>query len=262
MGICDTDTVGGTLDTARYLEGRTALVTASSRNLGASIARELASGGADVVVTYHQAGDTAEALIAGLPAGNHVAVNGDTSSEDGIKAMVDAAVAAVPGAIDIVINNSGPFAMDPFVDLDPSEWDRIWTANVKAAYLTSRMLVPAMRGWGRIVNISAGSAYLRNHSIYTLAKDAMITFTEALAVEVAPEVNVNCVAPGQIAESADDIAEFDPSFVERAIDATPLGRLVTRGEVAGIVAELCGPRFDAVTGVTIPIDGGWRLRTF
>ena len=247
---------------ARYLEGHTALVTASSRNLGASITRTLANAGADVVVTYHQSMDTAEALIAGLPAGNHATVHGDTSHAEGIRAMVDAAVDAVPGTIDIVINNSGPFAMDPFVDLDPSEWDRIWTANVKAAYLTSRRLVPAMKGWGRIVNVSAGSAYLRNHSIYTLAKDAMVTFTEALAVEVAPEVNVNCVAPGQIAESADDIAEFDPSFVERAIDATPLGRLVTRDEVAGIVVELCGPRFDVVTGVTIPIDGGWRLRTF
>jgi NAD(P)-dependent dehydrogenase (short-subunit alcohol dehydrogenase family) len=250
------------LDTARYLHGHTALVTASSRNLGASIAAALAGVGAHVVVTYHQSPEAAEALIATFPAGNHAAVPGDTSSAEGIRAMVDAAIASVPRPIDIVVNNSGPFAMDPFVDLDPSEWDRIWTANVKAAFLTSKMLVPGMDGWGRIVNISAGSAFLRNHSIYTLAKDAMITFTEALAVEVAPEVNVNCVAPGQIAESADDIAEFDPSFVDRAIEATPLGSLVTRGEVAGIVAELCGPRFDAVTGITIPIDGGWRLRTF
>lgn len=246
----------------RYLEGHTALVTASSRNLGASIAKALANAGADVLVTYHKSKDKAEELIAGLPAGNHAAVHGDASHEDGILAMVDAAVSAALEPIDLVINNSGPFTMEPFVDLDPSEWDRIWTANVKAAYLTSRLLVPAMDGWGRIVNVSAGSAYVRNHSIYTLAKDAMITFTEALAVEVAPDVNVNCVAPGQIAESAVDMAEFDPSFVERAIHATPLGRLVTRDEVADIVAELCGPRFDVVTGVTIPIDGGWRLAAF
>lgn len=246
----------------RFLEGHTALVTASSRNLGAAIASAMAARGATVVVTYHQSREAAEVLVAGLPGENHDAVYADTSSADGISAMVADAVAAVPRPIDIVINNSGPFSMDPFVELEPTEWDRIWTANVKAAFLTSKMLVPGMGGWGRIVNVSAGSAYLRNHSIYTLSKDAMITFTEALAVEVAPQVNVNCVAPGQIAESADDIAEFDPSFVERSIDATPLGRLVTRAEVASIVAELCAPRFDAVTGATIPIDGGWRLRTF
>jgi len=246
----------------KYLGGHTALVTASSRNLGASIVRALAKAGANVVVTYHQSRDTAERLIAELPEGGHAAVQGDTTHEDGIRAMVDAAVAATPGPIDLLINNSGPFAIDRFVDLDPAEWDRIWTANLKAAYLTSRLLLPAMKGWGRIVNVSAGSAYLRNHSIYTLVKDSLITFTEALAVEVAPDVNVNCVAPGQIAESAEDMAEFDPSFVDRATNATPLGRLVTRDEVAGIVAELCGPRFDVVTGVTIPIDGGWRLATF
>ena len=246
----------------KYLEGHTALITASSRNLGAATARALAARGAAVVVTYHTSRDLAEALAADLDGSGHAAVRADTSTAAGVHEMIEAAGRAVPGPIDIVVNNSGPFSMDPFVELDPSEWDRIWTANVKAAYLTSRMLVPGMGDWGRIVNVSAGSAYLRNHSIYTLVKDAMITFTEALAVEVAPAVTVNCVAPGQIAESAEDIAEFDPSFVARAIAATPIGRLVTRAEVAEIIAELCGPRFDAVTGVTIPVDGGWRMRSF
>ena len=247
---------------ARSLAGHTALVTASSRNLGASIASVLAAQRADVVVTYQRSRDRAEALIAGLPPGRHVCVPGDLSHTDGIVAMVEAAVEAASGTIDIVVNNSGPFSMVPFVELEPAEWERIWTANVKAAYLTSKMLIPAMGRWGRVVNVSAGSAYLRNHSIYTLAKDAMITFTEALAVEVGPTVTVNCVAPGQIAESADDMSEFDPTFVERAIEGTPLGRLVTREEVACVVAELCGPRFAAVTGVTIPVDGGGHLATF
>jgi len=244
------------------LRGHTALVTASSRNLGASIVSALAARGADVVVTHRHSRDSAEALIAGLPSGHHVCVSGDLSHTEGIIAMVEAAVEAAPGTIDIVVNNSGPFSMTPFVELDPAEWDRIWTANVKAAYLTSRMLIPKMRTWGRIVNISAGSAYLRSHSIYTLAKEALITFTEALAIEVAPAVTVNCVAPGQIAESADDMAEFDPTFVERTLEASPLERLVTRDEVAAIVAEICGSRFDVVTGVTIPIDGGSHLPTF
>lgn len=246
----------------QYLRGHTALVTASSRNLGASIALALAGKGADVVVTYHNSREQAEALIAGLPPGRHVCVRGDLSYTDGVIALVNAAIEAAAGTIDIVVNNSGPFSMTPFLELDPKEWDRIWTANVTAAFLTSKMLIPEMVGWGRIVNISAGSAYRRDHSIYTLAKDALITFTEALAIEVAPAVTVNCVAPGQIDESADDMAEFDSTYVERATAATPLARLVKRAEVAEIVAELCGPSFDAVTGVTIPIDGGGHLPTF
>lgn len=252
----------GSMHDGRYLEGHTALVTASSRNLGASIVTELANAGADVVVTYHESKDAANELVSGLPLGSHSVVFGEMSHDDGIRELLDAAVDAAEGTIDIVVNNSGPFSMDPFVELDPAEWDRIWAANVKAAYLTTRMLVPEMGGWGRIVNVSAGSAYLRNHSIYTLAKDAMITLTELLAVELAPDVTVNCVAPGQLSESAMDVAEYDPTFVDRAIAATPLARLATRADVARIVAALCGPQFDSVTGVTIPIDGGWRLRSF
>ena len=95
-----------------------------------------------------------------------------------------------------------------------------------------------------------------------VAKAAMITLTESMAVELAPEITVNCVAPGQIAESADDIAEFDASFVQRAIARTPIGRLATRNEVAEVILSLCGQRFDMVTGATIPIDGGWRINRF
>ncbi|MCH7669089.1 MAG: SDR family oxidoreductase [Acidobacteria bacterium] len=245
-----------------YLAGRTALVTASSRNLGAAIVKALAGVGADVIVTYNKSRDSAEALLRELPAANHATVFADTSHGGGIESMVAEAIGAAYGTIDIVVNNSGPFSMTPFVELDPSEWDRIWNANVKAAYLTAKLLAPGMGSWGRIVNVSAGSAYVRNHSVYSLAKSSLVTLTELLAIELAPNVTVNCVAPGQIVESAADMAEFDPSFADRAITATPLGRLVRRDEVAGIVAELCGPRFDAVTGVTIPIDGGWRLNTF
>ena len=83
-----------------------------------------------------------------------------------------------------------------------------------------------------------------------------------MALELAPEITVNCIAPGQIVESADDIAEFDPSFVDRAIERTPAGRLVTRNEVAELLLSMCLPPFDMVTGTTIPIDGGWRINRF
>jgi NAD(P)-dependent dehydrogenase (short-subunit alcohol dehydrogenase family) len=164
----------------------------------------------------------------------------------------------------VLVNNAGPFSMTPFADLPEAEWDRIWDTNAKAAYLASQLVAPAMRtaGWGRIVNISAGSIYLRNHSIYGLAKEALVFMTEELACELAPEVTVNAIAPGQIAESAKDIEEFDPTFVQRAIEGTPAGRLVTRAEVAELVALLCTPAFDMVTGATIPLDGGWRFHRF
>ncbi len=247
-----------------FLEGKRALVTASSRNLGAEIVRALADAGASVAVNYHASADAAVRLVDRLPgreAGRHAAVAGDATTPDGVETLVSAAVDALGGGIDVLVNNVGPFSMTPFAEMPVEEWQRIWDANVTSAYVATKAVVGHMRasGWGRIVNLSAGSAWRRNHSIYTLAKQAIITLTEALALELAPEVTVNAVAPGQIVESADDMAEFDPTFVERATAATPLGRLTTRAEVAGIVVALCSPTFDMVTGVTVPVDGGWRL---
>jgi NAD(P)-dependent dehydrogenase (short-subunit alcohol dehydrogenase family) len=178
--------------------------------------------------------------------------------------MTREAESLLGGGIDILVNNAGPFSMTPYAKLPETEWDLIWNANVKACYLTSQSVAGGMRkrGWGRIVNISAGSAYLRNHSIYSLAKNGLIFLTEELALELGPEITVNAVSPGQIAESAEDIAPYDPTFVERAIEHTPAGRLVSRAEVAEVVSLLCAPAFAMVTGATVPIDGGWRLNRF
>ncbi|MGH8927130.1 MAG: SDR family NAD(P)-dependent oxidoreductase [Acidimicrobiia bacterium] len=243
--------------------GRTALVTGSSRNLGATICRELARLGARLVVTYHQSRSDAEALAAALPGAGHLTVGGDASTGSGARSVAKAALEAA-GRIDILVNNLGPFSMVPFAELPEPEWDRVLDANLKAAYLSTQVVVPGMRsaGWGRVINVSAGSAYIRNHSIYTLAKDALITLTEQLALELGPEITVNGVSPGQIAESAEDVAAIDPTFVTRAIAHTPRQRLTTRAEVAAIVGLLCDAAFDMVTGVTIPVDGGWRLARF
>jgi NAD(P)-dependent dehydrogenase (short-subunit alcohol dehydrogenase family) len=247
------------------LVGLTAVVTAGSRNLGAEIVRELASRGASTISTFRSSPENCAALVAQLPRDTgqrHRCCHADLESHQGIEPFMDELTSL--DQVDILINNFGPFSMTPFAEMTEGEWDRIWNGNVEATRRCSRAVAPGMRerGRGRVVNISAGSAYIRNHSIYTLAKASLITLTEMLAVELGPEITVNGVAPGQIAESADDIAEFDPGFVARAIQQTPTGRLVSRQEVASIVVDLCEPRYDDVTGVVIPIDGGWRLNRF
>jgi NAD(P)-dependent dehydrogenase (short-subunit alcohol dehydrogenase family) len=255
------------MTSGQFLAGKTALVTSSSRNLGASTADRLATLGATVAVNYHSSGEIAEALVERLrlrTGAAHIAIAGDGSTGAGVRRLVGDALAGLGGRVDVLVNNSGPFSMQPFAELPESEWDRIWDSNVRAAWLATQLVAPGMRaaGWGRIVNLSAGSAYLRNHSIYGLAKNAMIQLTEELAVELGPEITVNAVAPGQIAESAVDIEAFDPTFVPRAIAHTPAGRLVTRAEVAELIGLLCSPALAMVTGTTIPIDGGWRFNRF
>jgi NAD(P)-dependent dehydrogenase (short-subunit alcohol dehydrogenase family) len=176
---------------------------------------------------------------------------------------VETCTVALGGAIDILINNAGPYASSPFVQLDVDEFDRVWNANVRAIYLLARAVAPGMQnlGHGRIVNLSASSAYVRNRSIYSLANASVITLTEQLAVELAPDVLVNAVAPGQIAESMDELRTVAPEWADEVVRRTPLGRLATRGDIARLVVLMCGPAFDAVTGVTVPIDGGLRLNT-
>ena len=252
----------------RFLEGRAALVTAASQKLGAATAEALAERGAHVAINYYDESDgDADTVMERLAAhgGTYAAIPGDLGTADGVREVIAAARMALGGGpITVLVNNYGPFSMTPFAEMPVEEFDRIWDGNVKAVYVAVRELVPEMReaGWGRIVSMSAGSAYLRNHSIYSLAKAAIMTLTESLALEVGPEIRVNAVAPGQIAESAEDMNAQDPSFMERIVDHTPIGRLVTRPEVAALIAEMCGPLFDAVNGVTLPIDGGARIPRF
>lgn len=249
-------------DGETYLAGRTALVTGAARHLGAEIAHALARRGARVAVNYRSSRQEAESVVASLAGTGHVAVAGDVSTREGAEAAFTAAAEQFGPGVDVLVNNAGPFSLTPYRELDPEEFDRIWNANARAAYLTARLAAPTMRerGWGRIVNVSAGSAFVASHSVYSLAKRAVITLTEQLAVELAPAVTVNCVAPGQIAESGDEMATYDPDFVRRTLSKTPAGRLATRAEVADVVAVLCSPLFDMVTGATVPVDGGARLQ--
>jgi NAD(P)-dependent dehydrogenase (short-subunit alcohol dehydrogenase family) len=250
----------------KLLEGKTALVTGGSANLGAVTAETLARQGVQVAINYLPAEATPEEVLEKLRAYGQdaQAIPGDLARPGEPTRVAREAIERLGGRVDILVNNAGPFSMTPFSEMPEEEWDRILNVNLKAAYLTTQAVVPGMRaaGWGRIVNMSAGSAYIRNHSIYGLAKAAVIHLTEALALELGPEITVNAIAPGQIAESAEDIAEFDPTFVQRAIEHTPAGRLVTRQEVADIIAWLCGPQTKMVTGHTIPIGGGWRFNRF
>ncbi|MFC7550885.1 SDR family NAD(P)-dependent oxidoreductase [Plantactinospora sp. GCM10030261] len=251
----------------RPLAGRHALVTGASRNLGATIAGVLAAAGADVAITYHESSAAAADLVGHLGAahpGRHLAVRGDLTTTDGTRAAVTEAMTELDGRVDILVNNYGPFSMVPFTQLDHADWQAVWSGNVTAIQLACQLVLPGMndRRWGRVINVSAGSAYLRNHSIYGLAKAAVLHLTEALALEAAPGVTVNAVAPGQIDESAADVAAIDPTFVERAVARTPAGRLVTRAEVAEVVALLCDPTFAMLTGAVLPLDGGWRFNRF
>lgn len=251
---------------AVLLGGRRALVTGASRNLGAEIARHLAAAGASVAVNYRSSEAEAEEVVASLECrdgAQHIAVRGDVAKEDEVSDLVAKSICGLGGPIDLLVNNAGPYSSTPFVRLEVDEFDRVCGANTKAIYLLARAVAPGMRsvGGGRIVNLSASSAFVRNRSVYTLANASVITLTEQLAVELAPEILVNAIAPGQIQESLEELRVLAPEWASDVVRMTPLGRLATRAEIAAVATSICGSAFGNVTGVTIPVDGGLRLNT-
>ena len=245
------------------LEQRVALVTGASRHLGPVIVGELAAAGAAVALNClpsdaEEAAQTVAEL--GERGGGIEVFPADISRAIEVQRMGEAILERFDH-IDILVHCAGPWCATPFVELPEADWDRIMDTNLKGAYLTAQIAVPSMkeRGWGRIVVISAGSAFIRTHSAYGLAKAGIIPFVESLAVQVAPEVTANVIAPGQILEST-EIFDIDPTFVERAIEYTPLGRLVTRKEIAEMILLICtSPALRSITGHTFVMDGGWSL---
>ena len=246
------------------LRGRVALVTGASRNLGPVVVSELAHAGAAVALNCHPSDREEGARVARDLVGDGCEAQlfpADVSRRSGVLQMGEDILRKF-GGMDILVHCAGPWCVTPFIDLPEADWDRIMDTNLKGAYLSSQIALPSMRerGWGRIVVISAGDAFTRTGSVYGLAKAGIIHFVESLAVQVAPEVTVNAIAPGQINESAQVISDIDPTYVQRTLDYTPLGRLVTRKEVAQMVLLICiSPTMSFITGHTFAMDCGWSL---
>jgi NAD(P)-dependent dehydrogenase (short-subunit alcohol dehydrogenase family) len=240
------------------LAGKVCLVTGASRGLGATIARTLAGQGASVAIHYHRAQQAAQTLCAEVTAagGAALAVQADLCDAASLAPLVTTVTERL-GAIDILVNNVGPYVDTPFLDLDLADFDRVMDGNVRATFLLSQLVGRAMhaRGAGRIINIAATDYRHRSHSVYGLAKGGVVYLTEALALELAPAVPVFALAPDLIADNED----MTPDFAARAVAATPMRRLVTRAEVAALVGLLCTPACDMLTGQTLIMDGGRSL---
>ena len=241
------------------LEGQVALVTGASRTLGAAIARALARCGAAVAVNYNQSEDAARELCGKIveAGGQAVPIQADVTEPGDIPRLIQETVAAL-GPVDVLVNNVGPYVDTPFLDLSTPDFHRVLSGNLRPTFTLSQILGRSMkeRGSGRIINIAATDAFHRSHSIYGLAKQAVINLTEAMALDLVPEVTVNAIAPDLIADNEDMSEELAAS----AIAATPMGKLITRAEIADMACLICGPVFANVTGQTVVMDGGRSIR--
>jgi NAD(P)-dependent dehydrogenase (short-subunit alcohol dehydrogenase family) len=246
----------------KFLKGKVALVTGASSGAGVDIAQELARAGARVAVHYRHSRAGADEVVAAIRAagGEARAFQADVAVADQVRRLVSEVEAGL-GPVSLLVNNAGPFADTAFRTLSEHDWDYVMSTNLKSVFLASQRVLPGMEqlGWGRIVNLGATSGFVRSHSVYGLAKAALLHMTESMAVEFAPHVTVNAVVPSQIASARTDKM---PAYKAAAIAATPLERLVTQPEIAKMVVLVCSPAFDFVTGRAIILDGGRSIPVF
>jgi 3-oxoacyl-[acyl-carrier protein] reductase len=243
------------------LQGKTAFVTGGSGDLGGAIARALAAAGADVAISYvgHLEGATATIEAVQATGRQGLAVRLDQRDPAAIDAAVARVVAAF-GRLDVLVNNAAWNIGIPFPDLEAltaEVWDRVLETNLRGPYLLARWCAPHLRahGAGRIVNIaSAGGLYPASSSIaYSASKAGLIHLTRCLAVALAPELTVNCIAPGLI--DGTRMAQRMPADVVRlARSQVVLGRVASVQDIAAQVVTFC--RAKSVTGQVLVIDGG------
>jgi 3-oxoacyl-[acyl-carrier protein] reductase/pteridine reductase len=251
------------------LAGKSVLVTGGARRIGRAIALALAHAGADVAVTFRsseaEANETAAEIAAlGLRSG---AVPCDVRSEASVRTAVAATIAAF-GRLDVLVNNAAIFASTALESLSLDQWDMVFETNARGPFLVAREALPHLRAaHGRIVNIgSLGASHAwAGHAHYCASKAALHMLTQAMAKAFAPDVSVNCVAPGWIdfpeSSAAPSVASARPAGEREAARfaaKTPMGRNGVANDVSQAVLFFAsGPHF--ITGQTLAVDGGLGL---
>jgi pteridine reductase len=237
-----------------------ALITGAARRVGAQIARRLHAAGYDLALHHRASADDIEALVAELDATRprSTAVLVAELRDDDAPARLVGETLARFGRLDALVNNASAFFPTPLGEATPAQWDTLFAANARAPFFLAQAAAPALReARGGIVNLADihGERPLRGHAIYGMAKAALIMLTRALALELAPDVRVNAVAPGAVLWP-----EHGKPDAEKAVllAATPLRRAGEPDDVAEAVRWLL-QEARYTTGQVLRVDGGRLL---
>lgn len=253
---------------------KTVIITGSTSGIGLGIARGFAKAGANIVLNGLGKVDEIEKTrheLCDLGPGQVVYDGADMADSCDIFRMVRNAEDRFNG-VDVVVNNAGIQTVAPVEDFDPNRWDAIVAINMSSAFHMVRAALPGMkaRGWGRIVNISSAHGLVASpfKSAYVTAKHGITGFTRAVALETAEHgVTSNAICPGyvrtplvegQITETAKARGLSRDEVVRDVLLAAQwTKKFVTVEQIAGCALFLCSPAADNITGVSLPVDGGW-----
>jgi len=240
----------------KLLAGKRALVTGGAKRIGRGIALALAEAGADVAITYRGSLQEAEQTVGDLEAlgVRAVAVACDVTDEASVQAAVDAVVKTL-GGLEILVNNAGAFETAALEKISVEEWDAMFATNTRGPFLVAKAAHAHLKAArGRIVNIGSlgGIHPWATHGHYCTSKAALHMLSHVMAKAWAPEIQVNCVAPGMIVTG-----EINAAY-EHFIEKTPMKRNGTVSDVsAGVLFFASGPHF--ITGQLLAVDGGLGL---
>ena len=243
--------------TDQSLSGKSALVTGGARRVGRGIALALAEAGADVAITFRNSRSEAAGTAREIESMSRraLAVECDVRSEAAVRGAVAATVGHF-GRLDLVVNNAAVFQSAPLDSLTLDQWDTVFETNARGPFLVAREALPHLRvAKGRIVNIGSlgGIKAWATHAHYCASKAALHTLTQAMAKAFAPDVSVNCVAPGWI-----EIEKNDAKQAEHFRQKTPMQRNGSVGDVVqAVLFFAAGPHF--ITGQIMTVDGGLWL---
>ncbi|EJO5348158.1 3-oxoacyl-[acyl-carrier-protein] reductase [Clostridium botulinum] len=244
----------------KCLQGKTAIVTGASRGIGRSIAKKLASMGANLVLNYRKSANEIDTLIEEIKEFEveTLVIQGDVSSFEDSKKIADEAKNKF-GKIDILINNAGITRDSLILRMTEEDFDKVISVNLKGVYNCSKHIAPIMlkQRSGKIINISSvvGVAGNAGQCNYAAAKAGVIGITKSLAKELGSRgITVNAVAPGYIkTDMTDALSEKIKKSIE---DGLPLKRLGTPEDVAETVGFLASDKASYITGQVIHVDGG------
>jgi 3-oxoacyl-[acyl-carrier protein] reductase/pteridine reductase len=238
------------------LKGKTALVTGAAKRIGRSLALALAEEGADVAITYRSSETEAQGTVnaIGQYGVRAAAVYCDLGDPACVRRAVDATIGEL-GQIDLLVNNAGLFETLPLESITLEQWDAMLNTNTRGPFLMAQAAYAELKQrQGRIVNIGSlgGLHPWATHGHYCVSKAALHMLTRTMAKAWAPEISVNCVAPGMIVNG-----EVDPGY-EHFVEKTPMRRNGTPEDVAAAVVFFAtGPKF--ITGQVLSVDGGLGL---
>jgi 3-oxoacyl-[acyl-carrier protein] reductase len=242
------------------LSGRTALVTGASRGIGRATAVLLARCGADIALTYHTRMAEAESAARDIRAlGRRAILSGGDLADAAVVERLMSEVKRQFGALDILVANAGVWPAEEvrLADLSVDRWRSTLAANLDAVFLSTRAALRLLRPGGRVVIVSstAGQRGEAFHADYAVAKGALISLTKSLAVEYAPDVLINCVAPGWVDTEMSSPA-FGADNRTRIEQTIPLRRIATAEDVAGPIVFLCSDLARHITGEVLNVNGG------